>query len=615
MIELPHVLRRWRGFVCLAVMFVAKLGLGLTLVEQGTSDYRIIIPEASSPSTRYAAEELQRFIKESTGAELPIYTDAEPASPREILLGNARLAELGIAVDFDALGAEGYLVRTVDERLIIAGSGVRGALYGAYDFLERELGCRWFTPEVSRIPRHELLELAALDRQYLPPLEYREVMLFDCWDADWMARNRLNSTKLLDAAHGGAIKFVPGYYVHTYANFIPAAQYFAEHPEYFAEVDGQRLGEKSQLCGTNEAVAAIIADKVRQLFREHPDCAVISVSQNDANENYCRCVNCAAVDAAAGSHAGQVLTLVNRVAEAVAAEFPDRSIETLAYTWSLDAPQGILPRDNVIVRLTTIKCSFSEPLEQKSHPFARTLKQWSDITGRIWMWDYTTYFSYYPLPWPNYRVLDDNIRFFVRHNVTGVVEQNNWQSTGSAMAPLKGYLLARFLWNPDYDEDTAINEFLDEVYGPAAPFIRQYLDLLSDKVQGESIRMGIYGSRTPDYLTLEILEQADAFWEQASEAVKDDPILHRRVQIARLSLDYAYIEHFRWKPEPMVVYDGAVRRGKLVSIAPEYRARIERFLWYAPLAGITHISEGEPDYQAYAEWLRRLADAPDTSAE
>jgi len=56
----------------------------------------------------------------------------------------------------------------------------------------------------------------------------------------------------------------------------------------------------------------------------------------------------------------------------------------------------------------------------------------------------------------------------------------------------------------------------------------------------------------------------------------------------------------------MVTYDGDPRHGKVKAIDPGYRTRIERFLEFSQAAGITHIGEGEPDYDEFAEWLRGL---------
>jgi hypothetical protein len=589
----------------------APSGGELVLAEKGRSTYRIVLAANAPPATRFAAEELQRFLKEISGAELPVVTDAEAPLGHEILVGDSRRLRRA-EPDFDAnrYGAEGYRLHVAGGDLVIAGGRPRGDLYGVYGLLEDHLGCRWFTPQISRIPKADRLALAPLDETRSPVLEYREVMLFDCWDANWMARNRLStSTRFRDDARGGTVRFVPDYAAHTFSRLVPPEKYFASHPEYFSEANGVRQRAGGQLCGTSEEVARVVAERAGELLRQHPEAKIISVSQND-NKAYCQCARCRALDANEGTHAAQVLCLVNRVAEAVAKEFPDRAVDTFAYEWSQAPPRTMRVRDNVVVRLSTIRCSFSQPIGAarggQNRVFQQDLEGWAKICKRLWIWDYTTYFSWYLVPFPDWRVLDENIRFFVGHGVTGVLEENNWQSVGSEMAPLKGYMLAKFLWDPNYGRGRAMNEFLQGVYGPAATPVRAYLDLLCDKVDSEKIPLPIYGSRTPPWLAGDVLEKADKLWEQAESAVADMPDFLRRVRIARLSTDYALIEKYRFKPENMIVYDGDPRKGKVLRIDPGYERRIRRFLEVSKDAGITHLREGEPDVAANVKWLTSL---------
>ena len=77
--------------------------------------------------------------------------------------------KLGIdAIDFAALGKEGYVIRTVGKHVIIAGGPVRGAMYGVYGLLEDHLGCRWFAPDVSRIPKSKRLAIGSIDDRQIP---------------------------------------------------------------------------------------------------------------------------------------------------------------------------------------------------------------------------------------------------------------------------------------------------------------------------------------------------------------------------------------------------------------------------------------------------------------
>ena len=519
----------------------------LVLAENGRSAYRIVVAEDASPSTKHGAEELQRFLKQMTGAELPIASDQEPLGSHEIVLGkNAHLKKLNVAIDFSALGREGYVIRTLGNHLVIAGGDLRGNMYGVYGLLEDHFGCRWFTPKVSRIPKHKRLAVAPLDDRQVPVLEYREPFTYDCFDGDWCARNRVNSSSgRLETKHGGKIMFGRGFFVHTFNRLVPPDKYFDKHPEYFSLIDGRRKKDHSQLCCSNEDVIRICTEGIRQAMRDQPDAFVFSVSHNDWR-NYCQCDKCQAVAKHEGSQMAPVLQLVNRVAEAVEKEFPDKAVETLAYQWTRRAPKTLRPRPNVIVRLCSIECCFSHPLatcdSEANRKFREDADAWAKVADRLWVWDYVTDFRNYLLPFPNQRVRNDNIRFFIRNNVKGIFEQDTYNTPHSELAELGGYMTAKFLWNPDYDEDMAINEFLSGYYEQAADPIRTYIDVIHDKVAKENIHVNIWAEPESPHLTDELLIQADKLWQHAEDLVSAKPEVLRRVKLSRMSVDYAILE-------------------------------------------------------------------------
>ena len=224
---------------------------------------------------------------------------------KEIILGqNAHLQELGVAIDFASLGKEGYVIRTVGDHLVIAGGPVRGAMYGVYGLLEDHLGCRWFAPGVSRIPKSARLAIGPLDDRQVPALEYREPYVYECTDGDWCARNRMNSSSgRLDAKHGGKVQFGGGFFVHTFSRLVPPEKYFKDHPEYFSLVNGQRQNGYAQLCCTNEDVIRICTEEILKAMRAQPEATVFSVSQNDCDK-HCRCPRCQALAKREGSRSG-----------------------------------------------------------------------------------------------------------------------------------------------------------------------------------------------------------------------------------------------------------------------------------------------------------------------
>lgn len=565
------------------------------IIRNARSKHRIVIAKNASPSTIHGATELQMFLYQMTGAELPIVTDSLPLSKYEIIIGNnSHLEQIGLNIDSEMLGDEGYVLKTVGSYLVIAGGNLRGNMYGVYGLLEDHLGCRWFTPEVSYIPRYNRLVVPVLDEIKIPKFEYREPYVREAFDGDWASRNRMNRNSKyggLEFRHGGKIEWVPDMFVHTFEKLVPPDVYFKEHPEYFSLVNGRRLRRRNQLCCTNEEVVKIVTDGVLKAFRENPEAYVISVSQNDW-DNHCECSKCQALADEEGSQIAPVLWMVNHVAEEVEKEFPDRIIETLAYQWTRKAPKNLRPKPNVVIRLSTIECCFAHPLNsctsQENIEFSHDLREWSKIADRLWIWNYVTSFSHYFVPFPNLRVRNDNVRFFAENNVKGIFQQDVYTTDCGELSGLSGYLNAKLLWNPDYGEDIAIDEFLEGVYGrPAAGYIREYIDLLHNKIEEENIHMGIWQGTDAGYLTDEILALSDSLWNEAENAVKHLPEMHKRVKISRLSVDYAIIARDRTRGNAYIVNQKESR----LEINPSFSERVERFCTVAEHAGVTNLKE------------------------
>ena len=546
----------------------------LVIADGGKNDYRIVISNEASPSEKYAANELQMFLKNISGATLPVVTDEAPVSSNEIILGdNAHLRQIKTEIDFDKLGKEGFTIRTVGSHLVIAGGKLRGTMYGVYTFLEEHLGCRWFSSKASHIPKRARIEIGPIDDTQIPVLEYREPFYTDAFDADWAARNKMNSNSArLDEQRGGKVAY--SHFVHTFYPLLPPDQYFEEHPEYYSEIDGKRIVERGQLCLTNPDVVQLATERVKQWIQESPQATIFSVSQNDWR-GWCQCKSCTEVDEREESHSGTMLHFVNQVAEAIESEYPDVAIDTLAYQYTRKPPKYVRPRPNVIVRLCSIECCFSHPLEtcEMNASFKADIEGWSKVSNRLYIWDYVTNFSHYIQPFPNFDVLKPNIQFFVNHGVKGIFEEGNYSGGGGGeLAELRSYVMAKVLWNPDYDAQKAMNEFLVGYYGKSFAPIREYIDMLHNKVREDNIHMTIRAKPDSDFLAPEIIQRANELFDEAERLADDDDVLHR-IHVARLPIQYVQIS-------------------TLPESDPERKKLIDRFFEVADRAGITNISEG-----------------------
>ncbi|MCQ2396689.1 MAG: DUF4838 domain-containing protein, partial [Lentisphaeria bacterium] len=516
-----------------------------TLVVDGheilPESYVIMLPERPTASEKQAAEEFNRHYELMTGKTLEIISEGSAESRLPIIIGRAEkaLTKHQITVNFGRLGADGIHLETHDGALALSGNQ-RGVLYAVYSFLEELAGVRWFAADCMTVPKSGVIDIPAMNRTYIPPLEFRDQDYWKATNLPFAARNRLNGLHIDSHPQwGGAIHYRG--FVHTFNSIVPPEVYGKEHPEYFSEVNGQRVTTKSHLCLTNPDVLKIAVAQVRRWIQEAaPQKVIVSVSQNDWH-NFCTCPKCAALTEYEGSLSGPLIHFVNAIAAEICKEYPDQIIDTLAYQVTRKPPRHVRPHPNVAVRLCTVECCFSHPLE--SCPFNRKFVEdivgWSRICRRLYIWDYAIDFSHSVMPYPNFGVIQPNIDFFVRHGVTGVYEEANYFSPGGEFAELRAYLISKALWNPRTNTAKNIQEFLDAYYGPAAPFLNTYINKLHRLVCGNP-NMHIRIETPPSYHLNEpkFLKESIKLFMEAREAVKNDETLLHRVNVAMLPVIY-----------------------------------------------------------------------------
>ena len=583
-------MRRPRLAVLGLVLFAAPLLLprllpaDVAIAARGKAEARIVVGPGAGPVERQAAEELAFFLHIVTGADFPVSDDAPTSAPR-ILVGPGAARSAVPGFDAAALKPEEIIVRAAGRDLILAGGGPRGTIYAVYSFLEDVVGCRWWTPQASLMPRRPTLEIGPVDLRSAPPFEYREPYWYTAFDPVWAARNKLDGiTAGGDDARGG--RQVYEGFVHTAYSLIPPEKYFKDHPEWFSEIGGKRTDHDAQLCLTNEEMRRELVKNLKERLRANPKATIASVSQNDCF-NPCQCPACRAVDEEEGSPSGALLRFVNAVAADIEAEFPNVAIDTLAYQYTRKPPKITRPRPNVIVRLCSIECSFSRPLDDpRNKDFYDDLDAWSKIARRLYVWDYTTDFAHYIQPHPNLQVLAPNIRLFAGHNVRGVFEQGAYQSWGSEMAELRSWMLAKLLWNPALDPRRLREEFLDGYYGPAAGPVGGYLDLMEAAVLAAGDKLGCYSPPDAKFLSLENLAAAWDVLGRAERRVRGTIEYARRV--LRVRMPVAYTALVRWDD---------LRKDALAKKAswpwPATRGELlDWFLGAAKAEGVTMISEG-----------------------
>lgn len=585
----------------------------ITLVKNGKSDYVIALCWENTEFTILAAHTLQDYIKRISGCEIPIVTDGHLPRKEERMLKNKKFICIGpVKYGRVIFGSEHGTLGYRDTIAIVAKKGnllmncstsdlAHEDIYNLYaveEFLEKYLGVKVFAPDCEYVPRSPNIILHDFhDFLFVPQNHFRVVRSQytkeNAHFRHWMKQNLISEM------------FHDGYFVHTMNKFVPPAQLFDAHPDYFALLNGERV--RDQVCFSHPDVYRMVSDSIRQMMKGTKWHEIISVSQND-NDIYCHCPQCTAMmEAHGGSPAAPIINFVNRLSK----EFPGH-ISTLAYRFSRQAPANMKLDSTLQIMLCTIEENRNKTVEQ-NNAFTKDMEEWARLTDNIFLWDYEVDFAYSLAPFPNLHVLQPNIQYFIRHNARQHFQQSN-SYVGGELSELKTYLIAQLLWNPDADSESIIHDFCTHYYGAAGTYIESYIrdiEQVAVSMQ-DSIVLDIYGAPVrykDNILCTDNLQRYDGYFDRAEEAVKDDSVLLSRVRRTRLSIDYAFME--------LGKCDLFGARGWYVknndgqwTLRPEMQQRLERFEQTCRLQknGKVGMNESGLYSDIYLAGLRRFLD-------
>lgn len=520
--------------VCLS-LFVAILSIQLraqiSLVKKGKPTARIILSD-DTPAERTAANLLQNFIQKISGSSLPIHCN-QTAKKGDVLISSHQ--------ELPSVTSDGFSLSTQHGILKISSGNDNGVVYGVVTLLEQYLGVDyWGENEYSFTPR-KTITLPLIDKIDNPAFRYRQSQCYATRDSLYKWWHRLEEPSEVFAAT---------YWVHTFDKLLPSDVYGTTHPEYYSFFKGKRHpGKASQWCLTNPDVFEIVSQRIDSIFKANPDKHIISVSQNDGNYTNCTCDSCKAIDDREGALSGSVITFLNKLA----ARFPDKEFSTLAYLYTMNPPKHLKPLPNVNIMLCDIDCNREVSLTENAsgREFVKAMKGWSAITDNIFVWDYGINFDNYLAPFPNFHILQDNIRLFKQHHATMHFSQIAG-SRGGDFAELRAYLVSKLMWNQEVNTDSLMQHFLHGYYGEAAAPIYRYIKVMEGALIGSGQRLWIYDSpvsHKKGMLKPELMRRYNALFDEAEKAVSGDERLLKRVQRARLPLQYSELEIARTENE------------------------------------------------------------------
>ncbi len=536
------------------------------LAENGAARFPVVVAPDAAESTRQVAAELAQYLSEMTGAKFDVVAGD---GARGIVLGTlAQFPDPGLnealAIRDGVNGREAFAIRTEPDRVRLIGATELGASHAAFRFLE-SLGCRWFFParQWTVVPREPKL-VAQVQQTDRPAILSRRIW----WGYGFFDRSegRCQAEYEAWARHNGMAMSRRIWCGHAWQSIIGDNQAaFNSHPEYLAQVKGERRGP--QLCVSNPAVRQLAVEWALNQLRRRPELDMVSLETADGSD-HCECGPCQQL----GNISERAFGLANEAARAVAEAFPGKMVGMYAYNDHCEPPSFAL-EPNVYVQSTAgfIRGHYTfDELMAIWPKHCRNLGFYEYFS--VWLWDFD-------MP-PGGRGADvkrirERVRQYAALGATSVdcESGNNWGLHG------RGYYVAnRLMWNPDTDVEALLADFYQQAFGPAAAVMQRYYErldpgndpLLSEHLLGLALRdlaeAGRLAADHPGVLArLDHLKQYQHYvrlrWEYertADKARKKELGLQTLTHVYRTR--YSYMNHWEairqsWVPQLAKEFD------------------------------------------------------------
>ncbi len=508
------------------------------LFNDGTPKADIVIDTNAPTEVRKAAAEIAAYGVRTAGGEMRVRTPDDSSK-----LENSIRLRIEAPGSGDIQHLDGYTIRTAGKEITITGGSARAVLYGAYDFIERVFGVRWFMPTAlgEDILPQKSIPFPTLSATWNPAFKnvYGLIWAGGPGSADWELHVR---AKIGPGASFG----------HNWSNILPATPANrSQYPLAFAEVDGRR-GSSTQLCSEDPDVVRLSVEAARRAFNANPNLPVFSISPNDGG-GFCDDERCRRIDAQYGVTDGTLsdrfVNYANAVITEVRKTHPGKQLGILAYVQHTAPPKTAVPLPEYATLIAHTPWEFchvhalDDPQCPTNRRFTEYVKGWTALTRHTGIYDYYGHFFMFT-PWPIVRNIRRDIPFLHSLGVESFTSetQQNWANQG-----INFYVAARLVADPKTDVDALLTEYYSRFYGAAAAPMRRYWERF-ETAMADSLAVGDGGYAWISMFRRPLLDASAADLAEADRlAQKDDrDIVRQRLAFIRLGFDYteAVVEMF-----------------------------------------------------------------------
>lgn len=508
----------------------------MTIIENGKTDYKILISHNAGADILHAAQMLRDFAEKATGGRFQIWRDTylkrlngeddwTPIPARAwrgewgdrlipskfISLGETKLfASQNFEDCRDELNGDGFWLRTQGGHVFISAKCGRGILYGVCEILERFFGIRFLTERETYIPRRKKITIPDCCEKHVPAFAMRAYLVGgvfqDTADPEHYVHTRTSDNfTQMDAAHGGRSPMWGRNVDHNFHFYVPEEVYGESHPEFYYH--DKTFGTTVDLLNgitadgkldksKDVSVAKIVIEEMKKDIVANPDIDFFVFEQEDGWFFYPYTNPDDVATEKKYGRTGILIRFCNVLAEELQkwadAELGGRKINivTFAYSYTSDAPvmekngrcvpidETVIARENVVIRMALMSNAYYTYFDSRQEDYIKdALAQWSLCAKHFMFWAYDNNFTRYLYYFPSFHTIGENVRGFRDMGITYLSMQGPHNTCASWQGNMRAYVYRNLMWNPDRDADALLHEYLELYYGIASPFVREMMDI------------------------------------------------------------------------------------------------------------------------------------------
>lgn len=529
------------------------------LIENGTSNYVLVLPEEALKYEALAAEEFVTFVGQATGCTVETVTEnAVPSGKKYISLGKTAQF-LGSFSDKDLEEVDGtfssYLIVSKDDNIYICGSDDyegQGVLYGVYDLMHDLIGYTYYHDTEIYFEESNTVNLWSYEKHI-------EHASFDM---------RTHSTAYIycNEMHGNRLRYINfsrgDEWDHITIGHSQVKVFLSPNDE---DENGNRLGDvhpewfydptatvdtltNNQLCWTAggsaeglDQMQTIMAEKMLEFVMMNETATFFMLGQMDT-EFVCQCDSCrSALNEWGGTACGLQINFINGVVEKTEALLdqyaPDREVLYAIYAYKptegaptkLDADGNYIPYSDKVIPHEKMRIffapvrlnfgfSYDSPYNADSNA---NLQGWSAICDgeQLMVYAYDLNIRQYFVNFFNLGTITSHLREYEAAGVSYMLSQGVSDGNAPCFDELRAYCISNLMWDTSRSFEALVTDFMQHYYKDAAEPMQELYDMIVDQ-NAYYLNVLDPGSGTADGITYNTTCYPKAFVEKMDQQIQ-----------------------------------------------------------------------------------------------